>query len=132
MSNLRKGLVAAITLGVAAFAVPAASAQTLSGTPQTSAAAATAQSQPSDARAACSTGFVRQDAGVVTYKACTAGKRVRVTGSVNDTRHDGRCAFGKIRFSPLGQTRTYKDCGGAVTKFDTGWLRATGTHVTLR
>lgn len=131
MSRIRMSLAGGVALGIAAFAVPAGSAQALAGVPQTSAATATAQSRPGDVRAACSTGYVREGAGVMTYRACTAGKRVRVTGTVDDTRNDKRCVWGKVRFKPLGQTRTYGDCGGAVKKFDTGWQRATSAHMTL-
>jgi hypothetical protein len=67
----------------------------------------------------------------MTYKACTSGKLVRVAGTVNDTRNDKRCVLGKVRFTPSGQTRMYKDCGGAVTKYDTGWQRANNAHMTL-
>lgn len=136
MSNLRTGLVAAIALGTAVFAVPGASAQALAGAPQTATVtagtAAAPQAAASAAPAGCSTGFVRQDAGVVTYKACTRGRQIRVTGSVDDTRNDKRCVWGQVRFMPSGQIRTYGDCGGPVRKFDTGWKRAGNVRVTLR
>lgn len=129
MSRTRLGLVSVVAFGLAAFAVPAGGAQALSPAPQT--AAATAQSRPGAAGAACAAGHVKGRAGVMKYTACKKGKRIRVSGSLNDTRHNRRCLRARIRFEPSGPDIWYKDCGGRPTRFDTGWQRAENGRMTL-
>lgn len=129
MSKIRTGLVGAVALGTAAFAIPAGGAQALSGAPQSSTAAV--QTQPSSARATCWHDVIKVDGGVMRYKECKKSNLRRVSGSVNDTKNNNRCVRGKIRFVPSGPTHIHKDCGGKVKKFDTKWQKAKDAKVTL-
>jgi hypothetical protein len=65
------------------------------------------------------------------YKACKRGSRIRISGYVDDRRHNRRCLRARIRFTPSGPVIWYKDCGGKVTRFDTGWQKAKNGHMTL-
>lgn len=129
MSKIRMGLVGAVALGTAAFALPAGGVQALSHTQQSSTAAV--QTPPREARATCWRDEIRVDGGVMKYKECKKSNLRRVTGSVNDTKNNNHCVRGKIRFVPWGPTHIYKDCGGKVKKFDTKWQKARDAKVTL-
>jgi hypothetical protein len=129
MHNFRIRLAGAVALGAAAFAVPAGSAQALPVAPQTQPLALHAVF--SGAHAACARGHVKDDRGVMKYKACKRGGVIRLTGTLHDTAHNKRCIRARIRFTPSGPVSWYKDCGGKPTRFDTGWQRATNGHMTL-
>ncbi|MFJ8932371.1 hypothetical protein ACIRLA_37940 [Streptomyces sp. NPDC102364] len=129
MSRIRMGLVGAVALGTAAFALPAGGAQAVSGgSPQSS---TTAPARSADAQATCWSNVIRVDGGFMKYKECDKGSLRKVTGSVNDTKNNNKCVRGKIRFVPSGPTHIHKDCGGNVKKFNTRWQEARDAKVTL-
>ncbi|MDQ8707190.1 hypothetical protein RCO28_32695 [Streptomyces sp. LHD-70] len=132
ISKIRMGVVGAAALGTAAFVIPAGGAQALSAAPQTKTVSVQAQDAGTRAAAAtCWTRVIRVNGGNLKYRECDSGNYRKVTGVLNDTKTNGRCVWAKIRFVPTGGTKTYKDCGGATTKFSTGWKRAADARVTL-
>ncbi|MFI0450466.1 hypothetical protein [Actinomadura sp. 6N118] len=70
--------------------------------------------------------------GSLRYRECAFGfKRWVVGNPLNDTKNNNRCVWAKVKFVPKGPTKTYKDCGGAPTRFHTGVHSALDARVTL-
>ncbi|MFC7309249.1 hypothetical protein ACFQVC_34205 [Streptomyces monticola] len=135
-SKIRMSLVGAAALGTAAFAIPAGAAQASAGAPQAperTAVSAMTNAGQADANAVRCSGVrkITVNGGNLRYRECDNGRQRLVHGVLNDTKNNGRCVYAKIRFVPSGYTKHYKDCGGATTKFNTGWRTARDAKVTL-
>ncbi|KAB2342481.1 hypothetical protein [Actinomadura rudentiformis] len=75
---------------------------------------------------------IKINGGYLRYRECTNGIRRWVAGNpLNDTKNNNRCVWAKVKFVPWGPTKTYKDCGGAPTRFYTGAHTALDARVTL-
>jgi hypothetical protein len=130
MTKIRMGVVSAAALGTAAFVLPAGGAQALSSAPP--AKTVTVQAEQADAQAVrCWNRKITVRSAVMRYTECDNGRLRLVRGVVDDTRNNGRCARGKVRFVPSGLTKVYKDCGGRPVYFNTGWKVAADARVTL-
>ncbi|MGY5129131.1 hypothetical protein [Streptomyces nigrescens] len=72
--------------------------------------------------------------GQVTYQECARkknghGQRL-VRGVVNDQKdHNHKCVYARVVFDPSGKVRSYKDCGGKQTRYNTGWHNARNARV---
>ncbi|MFM9372839.1 hypothetical protein [Streptomyces sp. Da 82-17] len=131
ISKIRMGVVGAAALGTAAFVIPAGGAQAASSAPQTKTVAVQAEDAAAAAVRCSGVRTITVNGGYLKYRECDNGPGRRVVGVLNDTKSNGRCVWAKIRFVPSGATKTYKDCGGATTRIDTGWKRASDARVTL-
>ncbi|MFE0105444.1 hypothetical protein [Streptomyces sp. NPDC059009] len=130
MKKIRMGVVSIAALGAAAFALPAGGAQALSGTPQTASAAVQSADDVTSAARCSGVRKITVTGGYLKYKECKKpGKRKVIGVSLNDTKNNSRCVYADIKFVPSGLKKHYRDCGGDVTKFDTGWHKARDAQV---
>ncbi|NLU69442.1 hypothetical protein [Streptomyces sp. HNM0574] len=131
MKKMRMGIVGVAALGTLAFAAPAGATQTAPADTRAPAASSQAE-QGTTSVAGCSrTRIIHDSNAVLRYQECWNRGHRKVRGVLDDRRNNGRCAWAKVRFVPHGPVKTYKDCGGHPTRFDTGWHRARDARVTL-
>jgi hypothetical protein len=131
MSKVRLGLVGAAALGTAVFAMPAGGAQTQPVAPKAEAAAVETAGEMTAQTSICRGETIKIDGGTLKYGECSRDGKRKVTGTLNDTKGNGRCVNAEIVFVPSGVTDKYKDCGGEVTKISTGWWQAADAKVYL-
>ncbi|MFH9069013.1 hypothetical protein [Streptomyces alboflavus] len=131
MSKIRTSLVGAAALGTAVFALPAVGAQAQPAAPATERTAVSSAGDVGAQAPTCWKKTIKIDGGKLKYKECAWNGKRSVTGTLNDTKGNGRCVHGKIVFVPSGVTDKYTDCGGKVTKISTGWWKAADAKVYL-
>lgn len=133
MSKVRMSLVGAAALSMAVVAIPAgvggAQAQPA---PKGDPAVVELAGETSARASTCRGETIKIDGGTLKYGECSRNGKREVTGTLNDTKNNGRCVRGKVVFVPSGVTDKYTDCGGKVTKISTGWWKAADAKVTLR
>ncbi|MGP3986801.1 hypothetical protein [Streptomyces sp. 3N207] len=130
MSKIRMGLVAA-ALGTAAFAIPAGGVQAQPVAPKAAPSAVARAGETGVQAPTCWDKKIKIEGGTLKYEECSWNGKRKVTGTLNDTKGNGRCAHGKVVFVPSGVTDKYKDCGGKVTKISTGYWNAADAKVYL-